>query len=436
MIAEILFVLSVITPGIGLAILGLLLLVQPRISEFLVSKITITTSQLSWVFTTLLVPMLFFYPNGLELPGFRLINVGEYHLNFSFVLHPMELAYLWLSNSLFVLISVYAQTYLHREKAFNRFHVLFLASLLGIALIATAEGLDVLLIGWEFVGLASVLLVAFYGHRDTPLDNALKVYQVYRYADVGMLLGVILLHHFSHHASLHAISDLHHEQLTFVMVLIVLGAMGKGALFPFSYWLPKAMEGPTPSSAMFYGAISIHLSPFLLLRTMPEIHEPSIVHLIVIGLGLVTTLYATMVGRVQSDAKAIISFATLTQIGLIWVEIGLGLYVLAMVHIFGNASLRMHQLLRAPSWLAQRQDNIRSKQDFMSENTGYLAMVPKGIRRSLFTLSLERWYLEELWSLVISIVLGVVEFINALEEKWRSFLEGDVLLNEKKERLK
>ena len=424
MMAEILFVLCLITPAIGLAIIGLLLLIQPKLSEFLVSRITSTTAKLSLAFSTLLIPVLFVHPEGLELHGFRLIKVGEYHLNFSFVLHSLELAFLWLSNAIFVLIAMYSRTYLHREKAFHRFHLLFLAAMFGVSIIATAEGLDVLLIGWEFIGIASVLLIAFYGHRDTPLDNALQVYRVYRYSDVAMLLSVILLHHFAQHANLHSISELHDTHLFWVMLLIVIAAMGKGGIFPFTYWVPKAMEGPTPSSALFYGSISIHLSPLLLLRTMPEIHEASLVHWIVIGLGGLTALYATMVGRVQSDAKAIIAFGTVTQIGLIWMEIGMGWYLLAMVHIFANATMRAHQLLRAPSWLAQRQSIIQHKRAYPSENHGYLSFLPKSIRRSFYTLNLERWYLEEIWNWIISIFLGSIEMINTLEEKWRDVLEG------------
>jgi NAD(P)H-quinone oxidoreductase subunit 5 len=434
MISEILFVLTIITPAVGLAVLGLLLLVNPRISESLVSNITRQTIKLSAIFSMLLLPAVVLHTMGIHIPflehfaleGFRLVQVGEYHVNFSFVLHPRETVFLVLASCITYIIAVFASTYLHREKAFNRFHLLLLVTLFGTTIIATAEGLDVLMIGWEFLGVASILLIAFYGHRDTPLNNALSVYRVYRIADIGMMIGIILLHHFAEHAGIHNISELNHEQINWVMGFIVLGAMGKGAIFPFSYWLPKGMEGPTPSSAVFYGSVSVHLSPLLLLRVMPELHAASYIPWVVIGLGAVTALYGTILVRVQSDVKASIAFATITQIGLIWMEIGMGWYNLAIVHIVANAAFRAHQILRAPSVLQERNHVMQSKRARIEQHSPvWVRVLPTGMRHMLYTMAIERLYLEELWNNIIYMFLSSIQFINNLEEKWRNILDGE-----------
>ena len=141
-----------------------------------------------------------------------------------------------------------------------------------------------------------------------------------------------------------------HQALGIGLVLLV-GAAGKSALIPFSGWLPRAMEGPTASSAIFYGALSVHLGAYLLLRVSPLIAASPLLGSVVVACGLATAAYASLVERVQGDIKSSLAFASLTQVGLIIAEIGLGWHYLALVHLLGHAMLRTVQLLRAPSLL-------------------------------------------------------------------------------------
>ena len=120
---------------------------------------------------------------------------------------------------------------------------------------------------------------------------------------------------------------------------------------PFSGWLPRAMEGPTPSSAIFYGAISIHAGAYLLLRIQPLLAQSRLASALVIATGLLTAIHGTIVGRVSSDAKTSLAYASLTQVGVIFVEIGLGWKWIAVTHILGHAMVRTLQFLRAPSML-------------------------------------------------------------------------------------
>src|SRR5690606_18434876 len=110
-----------------------------------------------------------------------------------------------------------------------------------------------------------------------------------------------------------------------VGLLLLVAAAGKSALVPFSGWLPRAMEGPTPSSAIFYGALSVHLGAFLLLRVSPLLDASVPLSVAVFALGLITALYANLTARVQTDVKSALAFASLTQVGIIVAEIGLGL---------------------------------------------------------------------------------------------------------------
>src|SRR5262249_9605432 len=136
-----------------------------------------------------------------------------------------------------------------------------------------------------------------------------------------------------------------------VGLLLVVAAAGKSALVPFSGWLPRAMEGPTPSSAVFYGALSVHLGAYLLLRVSPILEASAWLAAAVVALGLATALYAYLAGTVQTDIKSALAFASLVQVGLIVAEIGLGLRYVALVHLLGNACLRTLQFIRAPTLL-------------------------------------------------------------------------------------
>src|SRR5262249_25111366 len=129
-------------------------------------------------------------------------------------------------------------------------------------------------------------------------------------------------------------------QAAVVGALLLTAAAGKSALLPFSGWLPRAMEGPTPSSAVFYGALSVHLGAFLLLRAGPLLAASWGLSAAVVALGLATALFAFLAGSVQTDIKSVLSFAALSQVGLIFAEIGLGWHYLALAHLLGHACLR------------------------------------------------------------------------------------------------
>src|SRR5438045_9561197 len=136
-----------------------------------------------------------------------------------------------------------------------------------------------------------------------------------------------------------------------VSLLLLLAAAGKAAQVPFSGWLPRAMEGPTPSSAIFYGAISIHAGAYLLLRVQPMLVQSGFACAMVIAIGVATAIHGTMAGRASADAKTSLASASLTQVGIVFVEIGIGWQSIALVHISGHAMVRTLQFLRAPSML-------------------------------------------------------------------------------------
>ncbi|MBI3298975.1 MAG: NADH/ubiquinone/plastoquinone (complex I) [Elusimicrobia bacterium] len=338
-----LLALPVVLPALLFAALGLAWLLDLRPSEAAVGRATSTC----WALAVLAVAALVLGSlGGLPPPSVefgRWFFGGGRHVTLALRADALSLVMLSLSASLVGIVAVFSRRYMHRDPGFHRFFILLNMFGAGVMLLFAAEPFELLAVGWELVGAASVLLVAFYQQREAPARGALRVLAAYRCADIGLLAGIALLHH-AHGAPSGATAAA-------VAFCFLFAAMGKSAQVPFSGWLPRAMEGPTPSSAIFYGALSVHAGAYLLLRARPFLDASAWAAGAVVAVGALTALQGALVGRTCPDAKTSLAHATATQLGLIFVEIGLGWDVLALWHIAGHAVLRTAQFLRAPSLL-------------------------------------------------------------------------------------
>jgi len=183
------------------------------------------------------------------------------------------------------------------------------------------------------------------------------------------------------------------------------------------------MEGPTPSSAIFYGAISVHLGPYLLLRAAPLLAETAVVSGVVILVGTVTAISSTFIGRTQTDIKSSLAYAVMTQIGLIYVEIGLGYYRLALLHMIGHASLRCLQVLRSPGILQQKFSLEKQLGRALPSQGGRLErLLPLSIQRFLYRTALSRAHLDGWGHGLLVAGLRILRAFDRLESAWVSFL--------------
>jgi NADH:ubiquinone oxidoreductase subunit 5 (subunit L)/multisubunit Na+/H+ antiporter MnhA subunit len=313
------------------------------------------------------------------------------------------------------LIGALSSRYLHREPGFFRFYLLLTLFGTGVELVVLAGSLAVVFVGWELVGVSSALLIAFFHDRRGPVRHGLRAFLTYRTCDVGLLAGTALLAGTTGSVDLvsppapatgspsrlgwtdwaHVPVPASTASATIVALLLVLAVVGKSALVPASGWLPRAMEGPTPSSAIFYGAISVHLGPYLLLRDHALLDAAPAAQVVVVLLGGATALHATVVGRVQSDIKSALAYASLTQVGLIVAEIGLGLYLVAIPHILGHAAMRSAQILRSPSLLHDRHHLEQAMGRTLPHTGRHLErLVPARWQPQLYRYALERGYLD------------------------------------------
>jgi NAD(P)H-quinone oxidoreductase subunit 5 len=211
-----------------------------------------------------------------------------------------------------------------------------------------------------------------------------------------------------------------------VGLLLLVAAAGKSALVPFSGWLARAMEGPTPSSAIFYGALSVHLGAFLLLRVSPILELSAWLSAAVVTVGLVTAAFAAITARVQTDIKSALAFASLTQVGIIVVEIGLGLRYIALVHILGHACLRTLQLLRAPTLLHdyhELENAIGAR--LPRTSTIWPQLAPRQDGAWIYRFALERGYLDALLGdYIVHPFQRVFRACDAWERQWTDWLSG------------
>lgn len=322
----------------------------------------------------------------------------NYRFEFTLMMDLTAAVFLVVTAVLGGLVTRFSQYYMHREAGQRRFFGTLLLFLCGMSVVEMAADIDTLFMGWELVGISSFLLIGFYRHREQPVRNALKVYSIYRLCDVGLLLGAYAEHHEYGTSSflLVASHPLPSHVALPIALLLLLSAAGKSAQFPFSFWVARAMEGPTPSSAIFYGALSIHVGVFLLLRTMPIWIVSDTARLLIFGCGFVTAVLATLIGHVQSNIKARIGYASVAQVGLMFCELALGLDHWILLHFVGNASLRCYQLLVSPSvvaYLLRLQSSVGPGRDSFFRFT-FENYLPRRLRTTLYVIASQEAYME------------------------------------------
>ncbi|MEI2739047.1 MAG: proton-conducting transporter membrane subunit [Chitinophagaceae bacterium] len=317
-----------------------------------VSNILITVSFLVW-----------WIVNGIEPVSYKLATLYETdHFVFAIQLYYDEITAVFsiVGALLFFLVATFSKYYMHRDHGYKRFFNTILLFATAYNFIILAGNFETLFIGWEIKGICSFILIAFYRDRYLPVKNAFKAVSNYRVSDVALMLAMWMMHHLTH-------QNINFSQLgeakeianaanqagmaIFIVCMIILPATIKSAQFPFTTWLPRAMEGPTASSAIFYGSLSVHIGVFLLLRTHPFWEDMLWAKVVIITIGAITAIMATMIARVQPTVKTQIAYSSAAQIGLMFIEIALGFHWLVLVHFAGNAFLRTYQLLVSPSVL-------------------------------------------------------------------------------------
>lgn len=342
---------------------------------------------------------------------YDVINYAQIHLIKGFLI-PLRISFDLLSLIFLVtchliaaIITFFSHRYLHRDPGYRRFFITISLFVFGLNLIVLADSFDLIFAGWEIVGLSSFLLIGYFWHRPKAIQAACRTYYIYRITDLGLLISLLITHFIWHDLNIfrdflsgdfsQALLQISTPWRWLLSVSILLPVLGKAAQFPFCFWLPKAMEGPTHSSAIFYGSLSIHVGIFLLLRTMPIWnHTPGFNYLLA-GIGILTAISSTLFALVQSNIKGQIGYASIAQVGIMLIELALGFETLAFIHMIGNAFLRCFQLLVSSSILTthlQMQTVVRSFGELRAFSLPQF--FPKSFRASLYVFAINDGYFE------------------------------------------
>jgi NAD(P)H-quinone oxidoreductase subunit 5 len=407
----VLVLVGVGSPAMLLALLGLASLVNRPLSERWTGAFAASAMAIACV---VLLAALVVY--GTTARGTQLLSYGAWSASYEggiaieFLVDRLSLTFASLVSAIAGVVSAFSNRYLHREAGYNRYFVLLAMFVTGMLLVALAGNVTVLFVGWELVGLSSALLVAFFQERPSAVSNAFRVISVYRISDAAMLSAAVLLRHVAGTDSLSLLFGgggttsvpLTATNATLIAFLLIVAVAGKSALLPFSSWLPRAMEGPTPSSAVYYGSLSIHAGCFLLLRAAPLLEQAPAARFLAGGLGVATALFAGITTRVQSDVKSSLAYASLTQVGIIVAEIAAGWYTLAFVHLAGHACFRLLQFLSAPNVLHDLHGLEDAITEYASPHRSHFSIVRSDrTRRQLFLIALERGFLDSMLDRIV-----------------------------------
>lgn len=428
-------IITVIIPLLLTFVLGFSSFLKKPLGERLVGNITqgalLVSSLAAWI---ALFEFLFF-KEARKLSLGQWFSTPEGGFSITFLIDGYSLGFCAFSVSVCYIVAIFSHRYLHQDPGYYRYFRQLGFFVSGMVLVILAGSMELLFVGWELLGLSSVLLVGFYHERRAPLQNAMRIFGIYRIGDISLLSATVLFHYwfgtgnlsllFSENASVALAGN--SVSFTFIILLVLLAAAAKSALVPFSGWLPRAMEGPTPSSAVYYGCLSIHAGCFLLLRAGPLL-ETSLFARVCAGLlGILTAVYATLCTRVQSDVKSELAFAALTQVGVIVLEISFGFYSLAFLHIIGHASYRLFQLLNAPNILHEIHEmenalrtHFRSPQHFTSTSKA------SKFHKVVYLFALQRGYLDSVIEFILEGVLFKLGgFFNSLDRQFFLFTTPD-----------
>jgi NADH-quinone oxidoreductase subunit L len=426
--ADNLFTLLLVSPLAWMALLALCFFAQVRLPEKLLSDAVRIFSLYMVSLALGLAALTFAHSPSFLLVDFAdWIHVGAYHFKLRFIVDLLGATYALLAAALVGVIFRFSRNYLHREPGYFRFIFLLSTLLFGLIVVSFSRSIDLLFIGWELVGTTSVLLISYFYDKPQPVAHATRAIVSYRLCDMGILAAAAWAHLYLHSTDFVIIPKvLDHAHggagLLFIGLFVIWASLAKAGQLPMSSWLPAAMEGPTPSSAIFYGALSVHLGPFLLLRFHDYFtHFP--VLLVLVGvIGAASALYATLVCRTRSDAKTMLAFATISQVGLIYIEIALGFTDFALFHIVTHASQRTYQFLRSSSLIQDFYENPAVEHNrTIRRHLSFEKFFPEPVRRKVYVHALHGFHLDYFTRRVIAGFLLPMRIYMNWESRWMEF---------------
>ena len=292
----------------------------------------------------------------LDIDIYPWIVAAGIEVSLGFLVDPLSAVMIFTVTAVAFLVHVYSVRYMRGDPGYHRYFTYLNLFLFAMLILVLANNYLLMFLGWEGVGLCSYLLIGFWYERKSASDAASKAFIINRVGDAGFLLGLFLM--WTTFGSLH-FADVFGRAgevvvtgsavATLITLGLFVGAVGKSAQLPLSVWLPDAMEGPTPTSALIHAATMVTAGVYMVVRSSPLFDlAPATLNLVVV-VGVVTAVFAASVGFVQQNIKQTIAYSTITQLGLMFMAAGLGAYVIAIFHLFTHAFFKSLLFLGAGS---------------------------------------------------------------------------------------
>jgi NADH-quinone oxidoreductase subunit L len=288
-----------------------------------------------------------------EVIAYQWIFGGDLTINLAYLVDPLTCIMLLVVTGVGFLIHVYSVGYMHGEDGFTRFFTYMNLFMVSMLLLVMGNNYAVLFIGWEGVGLCSYLLIGYYYDKVSAAKAASKAFVVNRIGDAGFLLAIFLI--FINFKTLDytkvfaQVSQLSPEMATAIALCLLVGAVGKSAQLPLYTWLPDAMEGPTPVSALIHAATMVTAGVYMIVRNHAIFDLSSTAMTIVGVIGGLTALFAATIGLVQTDIKRVLAYSTVSQLGYMILGCGIGAYTAAIFHLMTHAFFKALLFLSAGS---------------------------------------------------------------------------------------
>jgi NADH-quinone oxidoreductase subunit L len=275
--------------------------------------------------------------HGYVVNWFTWIPAGNFVVNVGFVVDALTASLLIVVTTIGLLVHVYSIGYMSHDPGYWRFFAYLNLFMFSMLLLVLAGNFLVVFVAWELVGLCSYLLIGFWYRKRSAALAAKKAFIVNRVGDVGFILGIMLifvsLGTLDIREVIARIGELDATTITLIALLIFAGAMGKSAQFPLHVWLPDAMEGPTPVSALIHAATMVNAGVYLVARTNPIFAYAPSALVVVAAIGIFTAILAASIAMTQTDIKRVLAYSTLSQLGYMFAALGVGAWTAAIFHL-------------------------------------------------------------------------------------------------------
>jgi NADH-quinone oxidoreductase subunit L len=289
---------------------------------------------------------------------------GTINAQMSILVDPLSILMMLVVTGVSTLIHVYSLAYMSGDRGYTRFFAYLNFFVFSMLLLVLAANFFLLIVGWAFVGAASYLLISFWYRRTTATSAGIKAFVINVVGDIGLTLGTFFILKNSHtldflgtFAQAKSLGANHHGDLTAGLILLLVGAFAKSAQLPFHTWLPDAMEGPTPVSALIHAATMVTAGVYLIARMHPLFEQSVAAADVGTIIGAVTLLVAATIGMVVTDLKRVIAYSTMSQIGYMIMGVSSGAYVAGLFHLMTHAFFKALLFMSAGSLISAMGSN-------------------------------------------------------------------------------